>query len=310
MWKSIHIEAVEYVGCPDCGSAVSASGNALTCRKCKRQYEVVDGVARMAYGLPPDRRLSAVKWDELYDGKLETGSYDDDYEEYVDRYYQDTFDQINAEKEIRDITYLEIGCGPFFMGQALADRCRLVIGVDFSASAIAIAKRMMEEKGIENYLLIQGDILHLPLMDGTVDCVYGGGVIEHFKETQTCVNELYRVLKKGGVSFNTVPYLNLGTIYRQVWGNIPNLPGLKQLAEFIHVTILRGRYMTFGYELSFRPRQMKKVHKRAGFSEVKADKFDVELVFEHVPRFMVRPLAWLAGNSRLFWPMMKVVGRK
>lgn len=306
----LHSEAVEYIGCPSCGSPVSVHDNGLTCRECQRQYEVLDGVARMAYGLSPDRQLSEVKWDEFYDEKLDTGSYNEEYEEYVDQYFQDTLDQINAEKEIRDVTYLEIGCGPFFMGQALASKCRLVIGVDFSARAIDIAKKMMDEKEITNYLLVQGDVLNLPLLDGTVDCIYGGGVIEHFKETQVCVNELYRVLKKGGVSFNTVPYLNLGTVYRQVWGNIPNFPVLKQLAEFIHITLLRGRHMTFGYEMSFRPRRMMKVHQRAGFTEVKIDKFDVELVLEYIPDILAKPLAWLATNSRLFWPMMKVIGVK
>ena len=135
-------------------------------------------------------------------------------------------------------------------------------------------------------------------------------MIEHFKETQVCVDELYRVLKNGGVSFNTVPYLNLGTLYRQVWGNIPDFPVLKQLAEFMHITLLRGKHMTFGYEMSFPPYRMKKVHIQAGFNEVIIDKFDVELVLEYAPGFMVRPLAWLANNSRLFWPMMKVVGTK
>ena len=119
---------------------------------------------------------------------------------------------------------------------------------------------------------------------------------------------MYRVLKNGGVSFNTVPYL--GTLYRQVWGNIPDLPVLKQLAEFIHIMLLRGKHMTFGYEMSFLPYRMKKVHRQAGFNEVKIDRFDVELVLEYIPGFMARPLAWLANNSRLFWPMMKVVGTK
>lgn len=135
-------------------------------------------------------------------------------------------------------------------------------------------------------------------------------MIEHFKYTRACLEELYRVLQKGGVSFNTVPCLGLGTLYRQVCGNIPDFPVLKQLAELIHIRLLGGKHMRFGYELSFSGRTMKALHYGAGFADTRVDKFDVELKFEYVPRFLARPFTWLANNYRLFWPMVKVVGTK
>ena len=94
-----------------------------------------------------------------------------------------------------------------------------------------------------------------------------------------------RVLKKEGVSFNTAPYLNIGSLtYRQIWGNIPNFPILKQLAEFIHIKLLKGQHMIFGYEFSFLGSTLKKFHKKAGFEKIYVDKFKVKLAFDFVPK--------------------------
>jgi ubiquinone/menaquinone biosynthesis C-methylase UbiE len=171
---------------------------------------------------------------------------------------------------------------------------------------------MFDRRGIKNYLLIQGNILKMPIKSEKIDFIYGGGVIEHFKKTQQSINELYRVLKKNGVSFNTVPYLNLSSLtYRQIWGNIPNFPVLKQIAEFIHIRLLGGRHMIFGYEFSFLGSTLIKLHKKAGFSEIYIDRFRTKLVFVFVHNdFFKKKLLWLADNNRLFWPMVKVVGRK
>ena len=51
---------------------------------------------------------------------------------------------------------------------------------------------------------------------------------------------------------NTVPYLSLGALtYRQLWGNIPAVPGLRQAAELVHLRLLRSRHLRFGYERSY-----------------------------------------------------------
>ena len=158
---------------------------------------------------------------------------------------------------------------------------------------------------------MQGNVLKMPIKRDSIDFVYGGGVIEHFKDTQKSVDEIYRVLKPRGVSFNTVPYLNLGSLtYRQIWGNIPNLPVLKQIFEFVHIKLLRGRYMVFGYELSFLGSTLRKIHKKLGFRNVTVSKFKIALVFEFLPAFFRKPMKWLAQNCRLFWPMIKVIGVK
>jgi len=298
--------------CPICKNDLKETKKFLFCKYCKKNYPIKNRVIKIIPNLSEDLELSIKKWDRIYFDQLTSKSYNQEYKNYKKFYRKDTLDQLNIEKKInKKMVYLEIGCGSFFLGQDLADKTKLVIGIDICPSALTIAKKMLDEKGISNYLLIQGDILNLPIKKDLIDLIYGGGVIEHFKNTQKCVNELFRVLKKGGVSFNSVPYLNIGSItYRQLWGNIPNAPILKQMAEFIHIKLLQSRHMTFGYEMSFLASTLKKIHRCAGFNNIKVDKFRVKIVFNFLPNLLKPIFIWLATNSKLFWPMVKVVAEK
>lgn len=307
-------ELLQYLWCPECKSNFSEQCGFLICKKCNKKYEVIDdNIIEFFDNVTPDLELSIQKWDKFYQKRLEDKSYLKDYKDYLENFFEDTYRQLNEYKKFdRDLVYLEIGCGPMILGQQIASRCQLVIGIDFCPSALKIAKKMLEAKGVKNYLLVQGDILNMPIKTGLVDLIYGGGVIEHFKNTQQCVNELYRVLKKDGISFNTVPYLNIGSLtYRQIWGNIPNFPILKQLAEFVHIKLLRSKHMIFGYELSFLGSTLKKIHKKAGFLKIYVDKFDAKLAFDFIPtKFLKKLCIKIANSSRFFWPMIRIVAEK
>ena len=297
--------------CPSDKSDLIITKEKATCSLCHQVYSIKNNIFTGLPHLSDATKLSVEKWDKLYEKEQDPKKYQEEQKKYLKLHYPDVHRQVNQEKKIKNIVYLEIGCGPAFFGQEIAKSCKLVIGIDFSKNALRIAKQMFDRRGITNYLLIHGDILHLPIKKDTVDLIYGGGVIEHFTETQQCVDELYRVLKPSGVSFNTVPYLNLGSLtYRQVWGNIPNVPILKQLAELIHIKFLKSKHMIFGYEMSFLASTLKKIHGKAGFKKVSVTKFEVYLVFDFLPPLIRRPFIWLAKNSRLFWPMVKVVAQK
>lgn len=300
-----------FLCCPKDKSHFDYSDNKLTCPTCDQTYEIHNGIVTIIPDLTPDIKLSIDKWDEFYRKELHSNKFHDEYDRYMNMHFKDVYRQVNEVKTIKNSVYMEIGCGPGFFMQKIAGECEFVIGIDFCPSALKIVKKMLDEKNITNYLLIQADILRMPIQNNRIDLIYGGGVIEHFEDTQKCIDELYRVLRTDGVSFNTVPYLNIGSLtYRQVWGNIPNMPVLKQLAELIHIKILKGKHMIFGYEMSFLASTLEKVHKRAGFRDIHVRQFDVKMVFEFLPAFARKPFMWLAAHSRLFWPMVKVYGKK
>lgn len=207
--------------------------------------------------------------------------------------------------------YFELGCGTFIIGSILAKECKLVIGIDFSLPALKVAKKIFDKRGIKNYLLIRGDIFKIPLINGIVDIMYGGGVIEHFKDTKGCIKEFSRLIKKNGVALNAVPLLNVGALtYRQIWGNIPDFPIVKNIFEFIHIKLLKGKHMYFGYEMSFTKSKLLKLHTKFGFKKINFFRLETEIMMGFLPKF-VRPTAvYLAQNCSWFWPMMLVVAEK
>jgi ubiquinone/menaquinone biosynthesis C-methylase UbiE/uncharacterized protein YbaR (Trm112 family) len=300
----------EFICCPLCKGRVQLTNKTLTCINCKRKYQITGGIARMLPG-GISGNDAITSWDRYYRETLTSKTYADLYHVYQSDNFTDTFEQLNAEKKIEGINYLEIGSGPFYLGIDIARRCRAVVAIDSCFAALEVAKTILDKQGIRNYILIQGDIRMLPIQSGRIDLIYGGGVIEHLRDCRPCLRELDRVLKTGGVSFNTVPMLNIGSLtYRQLWGNIPNFPILRQLAEFIHITLLRQKHMRFGYELSFTPGKIRQLHAESGFRDIRIGKFRVILILEFLPKWLKPPFRYLCEHSRLFWPMIKIVATK
>ncbi len=300
--------------CPRCEGDIEITvKNIIRCRSCRSVLgKRIGNILSFAETLSDDLTLSSQKWDDFYEEQKDEKKYKAELSYYKKNYLKDVLGVFPFDlKKQKTNTYLEIGCGNFFLGQEVASSFGLIIGIDLSMSALLVAQQLLLENKIKNFILIQGNILHLPLKDNTIDAIYGGGVIEHFKNTKMAVDEMYRVLKVGGYAINTVPYLNLASLsYRQLWGNIPNMPILRQLAEFIHIKLLRGRHMIFGYEMSFLGTTLTRIHKKSGFKEVGVDRFKISLQFAFLPK-PIRPIFnWLAVNSRLFWPMIKVTAIK
>lgn len=304
-------EFISYLCCPDCRGNLSLEDRHLICKKCQRQYPLIDEIPiLLPLSMKDDVKLSQQKWEEEYKKtlnknmmrKLKKG-FASTYLNSTMKYMREIFGLFNNKK------YLEIGCGPFFIGQELAKHGAFVVGIDYSLQALKLAKSYLKEEGIINYLLVCGDITKMPFKKNTFNFLYGGGVIEHFKDTVGIVKENFRVLKKGGVAFNTVPALNLGSLtYRQVWGNIPNAPVLKEIAEFIHVKILKGKHMVYGYEYSFTKRSLQKIFEKSGFKKrnIEIDRFEVPLVFEYIKVGVLKKLATIIARSDLFWPVVYI----
>ncbi len=122
---------------------------------------------------------------------------------------------------------------------------------------------------------------------------------------------MYRVLIRGGICFNTVPQLNLGALtYRQIYGHIPEFPVLKQIAEFVHIKLLKGRHMKFGYELSFTKRRIRDFFKEAGFSKTEVESFRCYLPFVYFRLPILKKLARKIARYEAFNPMILVAARK
>ena len=62
---------------------------------------------------------------------------------------------------------------------------------------------------IENYANVDFtcDITNMPFKDGSVDAIINIAVLEHLKYPQKTLDEAYRVLKKGGYIYSSIPFI-------------------------------------------------------------------------------------------------------
>jgi SAM-dependent methyltransferase len=72
------------------------------------------------------------------------------------------------------------------------------IGIDMTDAMIQLARRNAAKSGLSNVEFHQASIDHLPLSDGTVDCVISNCVINLAPDKPAVFREVARVLKPGG----------------------------------------------------------------------------------------------------------------
>jgi ubiquinone/menaquinone biosynthesis C-methylase UbiE len=94
---------------------------------------------------------------------------------------------------------LEIGVGLGADHQKLAEHGAILSGIDLTPRAINHTKRRFELMGLNSELQI-ADAENLPFEDNSFDAVYSWGVLHHSPDTQKAVNEVYRILKPGGLA--------------------------------------------------------------------------------------------------------------
>lgn len=106
---------------------------------------------------------------------------------------------------------LDVGCGDGNFTKLIAKACRAkeVYGIDVSERAIKIAKN----NGIKAFK-VDVDEENLPFRDNYFDAVYAGAIIEHLFDPDHFLDEIYRVLKPGGLLVLDTP--NLASLYNRL----------------------------------------------------------------------------------------------
>lgn len=103
---------------------------------------------------------------------------------------------------------LDLGCGPGFWIVEFWERgCRQIVGADLTRKAIELAQKRCEIFGVEA-VFKQQNAESLDFDDESFSHVNCQGVIHHTPDTQACVCEIARVLKKGGTACVSVYYRN------------------------------------------------------------------------------------------------------
>lgn len=242
------------------------------------------GVFLTDVGVHAEVAVSKSVWEGIYDFDL--AALEDDRRDFTANKLDDHLDAILRHRTFGpDDVYLEIGCGPAYIGEhIMRSYGSAFVGIDFNLRILHTLREFFDKSGLTNYLLIHADINAMPLRNESVDFIYGGGVIEHFADTAHILRESWRVLRPCGVSFNSVPAFNLSWLPVRFNNNIPATPPLREILTFVHMRLLRNRLLerNYGYELSFTARDLERLHRAAGFSRHEV----APLAFHPSPRRM------------------------
>ncbi len=101
-----------------------------------------------------------------------------------------------ADKSYRRL--LDIGCGAGRMLELLAPQADSAVGVDLSPAMLGVARAQLEQAGLRNVQLRQGDIYALPVEAGGFDLAVLHQVLHYLDTPARALREAARALAPGG----------------------------------------------------------------------------------------------------------------
>ncbi len=295
--------------CPVCRNGLDFKHGQLRCRNaaCGATYTINEDIPIMipSHKLTSDLELTWERWERSYSH----ASLAVDLEH--DRGLQDSnrFIRQYANSRKKGI-YFEAGCGLAKNALLLARDGFTVVGLDICIGALKKAKEIFQREGQRGFFVC-GDMNCMPFRDDLFGTIYAGGSIEHFSDTLSSVKELHRVLAKNSILIATVPLVSLSTLtYGQLSGNIPDVPFLRQLAEFIQIRLFKKRLMIYGYEKSFTIRKIYNIFQKAGFSEIEYGPYHTHWEIKFFRNNYVKRIIRRISRCRPFWPFIYILAEK
>jgi len=149
---------------------------------------------------------------------------------------------------------LEVGCGLGIDLARFAKGGAKVTGIDLAEKSIELAQNNFSQQKLQGKL-IRGNGENLDYEDNTFDCVYAHGVIQYTANDQDMINEIFRVLKPGGLAimmvYNRLSWLNFLSKVLKVKMEHTDAPILKKyskreflalLSKFSNVSPIHERF--------------------------------------------------------------------
>lgn len=190
--------------CPACkGRELTPNEEFLECDNCKSQYPLYgnmismmpvhsDGMIQKFWGSFFERRfkdynISKEKYNELLMPFI-------DFLEDKEHLY---IKELNHKKLV-DKMILEIGCGSGAHASLIKKQGADIVAVDIAEERVKATAQNLNYVSEGTGIAMQADAQTLPFVDNSFDIVCSSGVLHHASDTNACIREVYRVLKKGG----------------------------------------------------------------------------------------------------------------
>ncbi len=101
-------------------------------------------------------------------------------------------------KPLSTLQLLDVGSSTGIIDHFLADHFGMVTGIDIDSKAVDFAKNTFAKDNLE---FKKADAMALEFQDNHFDIVICTHIYEHVPDSQTLLNEIYRVLKPGGICY-------------------------------------------------------------------------------------------------------------
>lgn len=215
------------ISCPKCAQPLAPGQTAWSCAACGTRVEATLGIPSFI-PRPDVRALVEAYPTSSYERLLELVGVDfpehvsadllaryHEYRQHTEvrgqTFFRSVFERVRREYELGEIrTALVIGSGSGSCLFALANQFETVIGIDPSLEDLILARKVIDERGLGNIILIHGIAQHMPLPDASVDFAIAEDVLEHVQDVEGALRETGRVLTDGGAfAGNSVNRYNL-----------------------------------------------------------------------------------------------------
>ena len=156
---------------------------------------------------------------------------------------------------------LDLGCGPAGAIELLAERVGptgSVAAIDIDAAHVAMARRLVQDRGLANVEVLLADARHTGLPSGSFDVVHARLVLVNIPSPEQVVAEMVRLVKPGGWVITDEADAMAGICY-------PPDPAWDRLREILHAA-----YRADGADLSI-GRKLAHLLGDAGLTDIGAD---------------------------------------
>lgn len=173
------------------------------------------------------------------------------------------FGRIRKSKKV-----LELGCGTGFFTSRLQRTGAKIAAIDISPYFIKKVKESITAKNVTFYV---GDVGYMNFKDNSYDCVAGNAILHHLTDLKFALQEIKRVLRKGGRFVFTEP-------------NMLN----PQIILTVKVGLIGKLLGALPSERPFSRWQIERLCREVGFSSVHVELFD--FLHPWTPSFFVKPM--------------------
>jgi SAM-dependent methyltransferase len=176
----------------------------LCCQRDEIEYPIKNGIVdfvteELTKSTSPILRL-VDKLDELakiYEGPSWYGIMDEVNAEFGLPSLEEAATMLTEMVDAKDGLGLDVACGTGFVTRPLAQKMRLVYGIDVSMGMLGQATEYARERGIGNIRFAHSRAERLPFPESLFDGVTCSGALHLFQDTEEALTEMARVMKSG-----------------------------------------------------------------------------------------------------------------